>query len=182
MTVKASPNVSTLGPRLRQTAAAVAKGSRATIEQAALVSKKRIEAQRDRDTGGDGRLSGVGKSGAKLGVSYKMEGTATAPRAFIKATGPWPLIENNTSGRVVRSRHAKGSGRRGLIGPAAPGQFKGGGRAVLNIPGVGFRRSARHPGTTGKKTFAKGRAASIAPATALIKKRSTEIVKAALFS
>jgi hypothetical protein len=181
MTVKASSNVSTLGPRMKKMATAIEKGSKATVNAAALQSKKIIEKQRDADTGGDGRLSGVGRSGAKLGVSYKLEGTASNPRAFMRATGPWPLIENNTTGRVIRPKRVAGASRRGFVGPVAPGQFSGSRRAVLNIPGIGYRRSARHPGTKGKKTFAKGRAAAAVPAAEIVRKRTNAIVKAGFF-
>lgn len=189
MPVKATPNVSTLGPRLRKTAAVLERGNKNTLNQAALAAKKTIVARMMRDTGGDGVLSGVGRNGRRLDVSYKLEGTASNPRAFIKALGPWPLIENNTRGRVIRSRHSvvRGSSgrgrlaRAGFVGPLLPGQVQGNRRAVLNIPGIGYRRSARHPGTKGKKTFAKGRQASAPIVTQILRKRSTEIVKAGVF-
>lgn len=45
------------------------------------------------------------------------------------------------------------------FGPVAPGAAAGlgGRRASLDIPGIGWRKYARHPGTRGKKPWSRGR-------------------------
>jgi hypothetical protein len=78
-----------------------------------------------------GRLSGVGRRGAKIGAKYEILGNGTA---IVKATGPYQLIERDTAGHG----EPRGSRRK---------------KRVLSIPGVGFRRSVHHPGTRGKHTF-----------------------------
>ena len=78
-----------------------------------------------------GRLN-VGKRGARIGVRYDVRGNG---EAIVRATGPYQLIERDTSG------HVEPKGRR-------RGRSK-----VLHIPGIGFRRTVRHPGTKGKHPF-----------------------------
>lgn len=157
---------------------AIDKAKTATLREAGLASKKAIEAKRDADTGGDGRLSNVGKGGANLGVAFRVFGDT----ATIRATGPWPLIESNVSGHVIRSRYVAGARRRGFVGPVAPGQFRGGRRAVMHIPGIGFRAAVRHPGTRGKHTFRKGSEAAIVVAGEIVPKKMTTTIARAFRS
>lgn len=103
---------------------------------AALAAKKIHQARIGADSGGDSRMSGVGKSGGKVGVRYKQQGDTVV----IEATGPLHLLERPTKPHKIRPRGKK---RRGVV-----------------IPGVGVRASANHPGTRGKATWAKGRAAA----------------------
>jgi hypothetical protein len=176
------PNPGDIAAKKMTSCANALKDTRTLLRPAAAIAVKRIEAQRDLATGGDGRLSGVGKSGARLGVRSKPEGTAANGRFFISATGPWQIIENDTGGRVIRSRYARGRRRKGFIGPVAAGQFKGGDRAVLNIPGVGFRRSARHPGTKGKKPWARGVASAKPYVTREVENRTVTAIRKAFQS
>ena len=96
---------------------------------------------------GDMRLSGVGKKGARVGARYDKHFAATedAPAMEIKATGPLHLIERDTRAHLILPRGqtftAKG-GRRS-------------GRKALKI-GDEFRLYAEHPGTSGKRPFARG--------------------------
>lgn len=114
------------------------------------------------DSGGDMRLSGVGRrrgraGGARLGVRVRIQGNS----AEVLASGPLPLIDRNVPGHVIRSAYVRGAYRTTrtggqILGPAAP-TIRGDRRAVIAIPGVGFRRSARHPGTRGKDTWDRGK-------------------------
>jgi hypothetical protein len=136
-------------------------------ERAAEVQRSRIA----RDTGGDSRLSGVNKSkgragNAAVGVRVRVHGGGgDVVSVELLATGPLQIINNPTAGHVIRSAYVKGrsankrkgTSLRSFIGPVAPGQTRADERGVINIPGVGFRRSARHPGTKGKGTWQKGR-------------------------
>jgi len=134
-------------------------------------------------SGGDLRLSGVGRrkgrpGGAKIGARYDIRSAGgNKVRAEVKAVGPVPLIANDTAGRVIRSAWAKGRARRGFVGPTVSGQFGGGRRAVLNIPGIGFRRSVRHPGTKGKDTWRKGRRGAEPKVTRIMRSETAAIVK-----
>lgn len=140
---------------------AIGTGSKATVSTAALAAKRIHERDIERVAGSDMALSGVNaakgrKGNTKVGVRFTLEGNANTPEAFIKATGPLQLVERNTSGHVIRSAYSKGKSRKGFVGPTRAGQFSGGSNAVINIPGIGFRRSARHPGTTGQHPWRKG--------------------------
>ena len=154
-----------LGKVLTRFARTIESASVDTVSAAAGKAKvEQLKVMR-RDSGGDLKLSGVGRSkgrpgGAKIGVNYKVHKASVfgvSATASIKATGPLPLINNDTAGRVIRSAYSRGRARRGFVGPTTSGQFRGDRRAVLNIPGIGFRRSARHPGTKGKDTWQRGR-------------------------
>jgi len=163
------PNI---GARIGRLAQTVEKGSFDTLSRAADKGKSEQMKVIRQHSGGDYRMSGVGRAkgragNARVGANYRV--TKTKMEAFIKATGPLHLLENDTRGRVIRSAYQTGKYRRAsrgsggammsqFIGPALPGStFRGGRRAVLNIPGVGFRRSARHRGTRGKQTWTLGR-------------------------
>jgi hypothetical protein len=128
------------------------------------------------DSGGDGRLSGVGRAkgrpgNARVGVVAKRDRVVDG--MLVTATGPLQIVNNDTAGRVVTSAYLRGRGRRSYRSRAGEtvGQMQGPGlvgtglvgdrRAVLNIPGVGFRRSARHPGTKGKRTWQRGEQAAL---------------------
>ena len=123
------------------------------------------------DSGGDGRLSGANRAkgrpgNARVGVVAKRDRVMDG--MVVTATGPLQIINNDTAGRVVTSAYLTGRGRKsyrsragGNVGQAqGPGlvgtALRGDRRAVLNMPGVGFRRSARHPGTKGKRTWQRG--------------------------
>jgi hypothetical protein len=144
------------------------------VRKAAMAAKNIHAREIDQASGGDGMLSGVMRagsarrgvgdtSGARVGVRYHLEGKGWQPEAFFKATGPLQLIERDTDPHVIRSTHLSGRGRRGLIGPTLPSTFKlkkvtGPTLSpVLNIPGIGYRRSARHPGTSGRHPWEKGK-------------------------
>lgn len=161
-----------LGKRIVKLTQAVEKGRVDAVKRSAEKAKAEQLSVIRADSGGDLMLSGVNKSkgrpgNAKLSVNYRVRSSGLTATALLKATGPLQIISNDTSGRVIRSAYSSNvrgtaarrrGGARGFIGPVVPGQFAGGGRkAVLNIPGVGFRRSARHPGTKGKDTWQRGR-------------------------
>lgn len=88
----------------------------------------------------NGKLRGVGKRGAKIGVRYDVAGDT----ALVRATGPFQLIERDTKAhRIPKVRGARARKR------------------VVAIPGVGVRAWANHPGTKGKHPWAKGVVAAI---------------------
>lgn len=160
-----------LAKRINKLQVAVEKGRVDAVKRSAEKAKAAQLAVMRSDSGGDLKLSGVNKrkgraGGATLNVNYRVRSSGMTATALIKATGPLQIIDGDTSGHVVRSAYGSNTrgtvGRRrgssrGFIGPVIGGQFSGGRKAVLNIPGVGFRRTARHPGTKGKDTWKRGR-------------------------
>lgn len=160
----------------------------AAAERAAKLQEDRIK----RDSGGDSKLSGVGKGNnragnAAVGVRVNVNKRKTSPSALIAAKGPLQIINNDTSGHVIRSTRARGRQRKGFVGPTLPGQFsKSNGRfmgpekaAVLSIPGIGARASARHPGTKGKNTWQVGAKQAHPAATKIMRGRTFNVIKGA---
>jgi len=105
-----------------------------------------IRAQIRRDTGGDSRMSGVGKRGAKVGAGFKLLSDTRNPTAIIRATGPMHLLERPTAPHAITPR--------GLARKKRGTGFRKGARA-LTI-GADLRAGAWHPGTRGKRTFERG--------------------------
>jgi hypothetical protein len=87
----------------------------------------------------NGKLRGVGKKGAKVGVRYDLVGK----HALVRATGPFHLIERDT--KAHRTPKVRG------------GRAK---KRLVVIPGVGVRAFANVKGTKGKHPWAKGVAAA----------------------
>lgn len=88
----------------------------------------------------NGKLRGVGKRGAKIGVRYDVAGKT----ALVRATGPFHLIErDNKDHRTPKIRGAQAR------------------RRVVVIPGVGVRAYANVKGSKGKHPWAKGVVASV---------------------
>jgi len=113
---------------------------RNTVKVAALAVKTSVTAQMAAAGVKDGKLRGIGKKGARVGVRYDITGKT----ALVRATGPFHLIERDTRAhRIPKQRGARARKR------------------VVVIPGVGVRAYADHPGTKGKHPWAKGVAAAI---------------------
>lgn len=110
------------------------------INAAALHTKRSVEAEMA-SAGVGKRLSGVGTRGARIGVRYDVKGTDN-PVALVRATGPFHLVERSTKAHAIT--------------PKKRGRRVAARKKALNIPGVGARASAQHPGTRGKHAFAKG--------------------------
>jgi len=122
-----------LASKLIRAGEAVPAAARAGVSQAAFLVKKSVQAELQAAGVNGGRLRGVGKKGAKVGVSYTVAGTEH-PTALIRATGPMHLIESDTKAHEIKAKKAH----------------------AINIGGVGPRASAHHPGTRGKHPWAKG--------------------------
>lgn len=114
--------------------------------------------------------------GGKLGVRYNMGTFEGNAKSLVFATGPFQLIERNTKPHPIPAFVGQKSkqtgtprGKRGrTFGPAFGGIRKG--AAPINIPGVGWRRMAFHPGTKGKFPWAKGVEDAEAQVAALLEK------------
>lgn len=92
-------------------------------------------------SGGDSRLSHVGKRGAKVGARYDVKGTQN-PTALVRALGPLQIIERDTQAHDI------------VAGRTRTGRVRRGGAKALNTP-HGPRASVHHPGTRGKHPFGK---------------------------
>jgi hypothetical protein len=105
-------------------------------------------------SGGDSRLSGVGRKGAKVGsryvVSSEPNGDATA---VVRATGPLHFIENDTK---AGARYRRRRGRGGAAGPTKP---------------------MMHPGTKGQRPFERGIAAGRPAAVKALRSAFTDAVR-----
>lgn len=108
------------------------------VAAAAKVTKATIEASRAAAGAGSGRLRGVGKRGAAIGIRVVVTPSPITAEALVKATGPWPLLENDTPPHVIPKERARGKQR------------------VAVVPSVGPRARVQHPGTKGKKPWAHG--------------------------
>lgn len=115
-----------------------------TVRVAALAVKTSVLAELQVAGVKDGKLRGVGKKGARIGVNFQAVGNT----ALVRATGPFQLIESDTKQhRIPKQRGARARQRYAVI------------------PGVGVRAFANHPGTHGKHPWDKGVVAA-APAAA----------------
>lgn len=88
------------------------------------------------------RLSGVGRSGAKIGAGFDMIGV-TNPTALVRARGPFHLIERDTKPHTIGPRRRRRGGK------------------AIRMEGGAVRRSVEHPGTKGKHPFERAVRASI---------------------
>jgi hypothetical protein len=179
-----------IGAHLVKMAKVIEGASVETVTLAADRAAKLQEARIKRDSGGDSKLSGVGAAkgrpgNASVGVRVKVYKSKTRPSALIAATGPLQIINNDTAGHVIRSTRVKGRQRKGFVGPTLPGQFSRKNqigpslRPVINIPGIGFRASARHPGTKGKQTWQHGRTKAEPAIAKTMRSRTFNVVKGA---
>lgn len=89
-----------------------------------------------------GRLSGVGRRGAKISVGFDAPKATVNPQALVRMRGPAHLIENPTRPHAIRPRR-RSRGRQEAA-------------RALTVRGVGMRASVQHPGTRGKHPWARG--------------------------
>lgn len=136
-----------------------------SVGKAALVLKTSVQANLRTAVGSDLRMSGVGRRGAKVGVRYDVKGQRN-PTALLRATGPVPLVERNTSphtilprgvGRVQgrRTKLARQAARQNLYDALFAGTV-GAGVRPLALGNGRFAYRVSHPGTRGKQPFEKG--------------------------
>lgn len=110
------------------------------LRLAARIIKDSVRAEMATAGAANGRLRGVGKRGARIGVRDDIRGNT----ALVRATGPFHLLESDTKAhRIPKQRGARAKKR------------------VVVIPGVGVRAYAQSPGTKGKHPWAKGVTAGI---------------------
>lgn len=158
--------------RMARLGAEMLKFGPEAVMRASLDIKNAIEREAVKAVGPDMRMSGVGN--AKLAVRFDLKGTRN-PTSLVRAVGPWQLIERPTkphpifvkAGATARvtgrgARAANRAARRADVQNRLDQAFGGVGayrHGTLRFQGSGglvFRRIVRHPGTAGKRPFAKG--------------------------
>lgn len=122
------------GQRVNKIRTSVERGRSETLKKAGMAGKTAHNAVIKRDSGGDMRLSGVGKRGARVGSRFDVRGDDVE----FKATGPLHFVANPMSPHRIPRVRTRGR------------------RRVVVIPGVGVRAYANHPGTKGKDTWNRG--------------------------
>lgn len=138
-------------------ATAVKKGERDTLIKGGMAGKDEHVKVIRRDSGGDSRLSGVGRNGARVNARFDM----TARGVEFKATGPLHFVANPMSPHKIT--------------PKKRSRAK-----VLAIPGIGVRASAMHPGTRGKDTWNKATPKARKAVADEFHQRQVNIIKKAL--
>lgn len=122
---------------------------REAVGRSALYAKTVIGAVIRQAAGGDSKLSGVGKKGAKVGVRYGVSEGAH-PEAWVAASGPLHLLERDTKPREIPRTKVRrlSSGARAVSTKSQRRPIKIGDRWVTG--------PVKHPGTKGTEPFAKG--------------------------
>lgn len=135
-----STNVDQLAARLQRAGSDITRANRVGVEKACLAGKGVMLSALTSAVGGL-RLSGVGRSGARVGVRYDVKGYQN-PVGILRYVGPVHLVNNPTAAHEIlpraRQRTAKGNARRGA-------------KALAPKGAAWTRASAQHPGTRGKK-------------------------------
>lgn len=143
----AGDSVARFAEGMTSLSSAIEASGRVAVGRAALALTREVRGQIRIASGGDNRLSGVGKRGARVGAKYDVKGSRNAT-ALVQATGPLALIEfGNTTGGF------RGGGRRG----------RGKGRRVVAFGGGVYSRT-RGRTTSGKYPFRDGVRAGRGPA------------------
>lgn len=124
--------------KFRAVADEFAKSPKQIANDSAFAVKKSVQTQL-RIAAPKGRLN-VGKKGSRVGVRYTLFPTSAKVFMF----GPAQLIEFDTSPHRI-PRETVGRGRRRRAN-----------KALIDIPGIGVRAYAMHPGTKGKHPWSKG--------------------------
>lgn len=122
--------------RMARMSTALEEASRKGVEAAALELTQRARKNIAVASGGDNRLSGVGKRGAKVSARYDIKGTKN-PTALVRANGPLHLVERDTKPHEIDATRTR-TGRR-----------RRSGKKALSTP-YGPKAKVRHPGTRGK--------------------------------
>lgn len=122
-----------LGRKFDRMGSEVHRAVPSAVRAGALALTTAVRAEIQRATG-DGRLSGVGRNGARVGARFDQRGPN---QAVVKATGPLHLIERDTKPRTIQPKKRRGA-------------------KALRLADGSFVASAQHPGTKGKHPFAKG--------------------------
>lgn len=126
--------------KLGELNASVGQVPRTGVEAGSLIVKSSILAITPERLSGVGRRGGT-RRGAKLGVRYHVRDQGDEAVSWIKATGPFPLIERDVPAHVIPRATT-----RAAIFAVIPNA----------TTGDGVFSSVNHPGTKGKHPFERG--------------------------
>jgi len=142
--------------KLKQLEANIQKRNFERVKEAAKIAKDATLVSAAAATGGDLRISNVGRSGAKLGVGYTIRKSGVDVSARVKARGKWQFVEYPIKAHAIRPK--KRTTRRGRTVIASVGTAKvaidkpgrTSTRGALNTP-YGPRAFVMHPGVQDPK-------------------------------
>lgn len=127
-----------LAAKLLSFSGAVGAVPRSATRQVCMEAKKIMAASLAAAGAPSQRLRNVGKRGARLGVWWDVKDFGANTIGVIRATGPWQIIEWDTAPHQIPRQRRRGRTR------------------YVRFPDGGVRRSVQHPGTRGKRPWAKG--------------------------
>lgn len=159
-----SVNAKQLSAKMTQAGRRVDRASREAIETAAAETKRVTVGLMAEATGGDLVLSGTTrttgpkrttKAGTKgkIGVRYKLEQRTTGAQAFVAATGPAQLVENDVKKHPVVSRYARTAEgvqyvtKKGAVRSSRANRQVRGIAVMAGIATTGDRRAVLHWGS-----------------------------------
>ncbi len=131
--------------------AALVDATPRAVRAGAQVLEAQARANVARATGGDLRLSRVrsGK-GATIALRVRTVGSGSRTRAEVIPTGPIMLVERDTKAHMQPRQNL--AQRTGGARSYSMARRRSATRArAMNIPGIGWRIRAKHPGTKGKR-------------------------------
>lgn len=132
--------------KMSRTADAMQAMPTTILRQSAMIMKLAVQS-RLKVAAPSGRLN-VGKNGKKVGVRYDL----VSDGAMVRMTGPAHLLEWDTKAHRIPREH---------VGRSRKDGTRRRNSKVVNIPGVGPRAWANHPGTKGKHPWRDGVAVGI---------------------
>lgn len=160
------PATEQLAAKLAELPAALVHAAPQAVRASGDVLEAQVRTNVATATGGDSRLSRIRSGrGAPITVDTAIVGAGATASVRITPTGPIMLVEEDTSPHRQPFVYAGASGEGGRRRYAMAGEqlsdrgnFRGqtatrrraGRRGFLWIPGVGYRHTAKHPGTKGK--------------------------------
>jgi hypothetical protein len=139
------------------------KVERESVRASALLVTTAVRRNIVAVSGGDFRLSGMGRRGARVGARFDEKVTGGKASALVRATGPLQIVEGDTK------PHSIGPKKRGPRGR----------RRALRIPGIGFRNVVKHPGTRGKHPFERGVNESLPKVPAIVQRTVSQAMRKA---
>lgn len=180
------PGASLTGPSIPalmgRVGGAVKAGGAVTLNKAAMKAKVIQNQHLAKAVGADMRMSGIGKRGARVSAYYKIDTRGEIPSARIGVRGPVHIIERPTKPHGIYPKGSRGVVRRNStrkkVGPVLV-NTKTGRSNMIMPPARGFRRSAMHPGTSGKYPFALGQEAVHGPVMSIIRGNMFRVIKSA---
>lgn len=165
--------------KLDRTVVELRGAQRSSVRRAGQQLARSVEVERDKVAPG-GLLRNVGKNGARITVRVTTRENRADSEAFVRAVGPWQIINNPAKphkiyrkGQRVRGRGAQRANRQAIYNElfGARGAYTGG---ALKMPDGRYRHVVDHPGHPGRQMWQKGIARGRAPARSTLRRSLTD--------